>query len=144
MVNFAQTLSLLLRSNYDRSQSSYLLIIIVDFHNQKASILPGNNQRKYITTRTNREQNLFLFHKICTAWKVSQYGYFLIRIFLYLDQKKLRIWTLFTQWWTETESLYFMNILSVSSSLCHSVTLRKKCPNTEFFQLGIFLYSVQI
>ena len=144
MLNFAQTLSLLLRSNYDRSQSSYLLIIIVDFHNQKASILPGNNQRKYITSRTNREYIHIFFHKICTAWKVSQYGDFLIRIFPYLDQKKLRIWTIFTQWWTETESLYFMNILSVSSSLCHSVTVCEKCPNTEFFLFRIFLYWVQI
>ena len=40
-----------------------------------------------------------------TAWKVSKYGVFLVRIFLYsvrmqenMDQKKLRIWTLLTQW----------------------------------------------
>ena len=43
--------------------------------------------------------------KIITAWKVSKYGVFLVRIFLYSDwiqenanQKKLRIWTLFTQY----------------------------------------------
>ena len=35
--------------------------------------------------------------KYNNAWKVSKYGDFLVRIFLYSDQKKLRIWTLFTQ-----------------------------------------------
>ena len=33
-----------------------------------------------------------------TAWKLSKYGVFLVRIFLYSDQKKFRIWKLFTQW----------------------------------------------
>ena len=41
-----------------------------------------------------------------TAWKVSKYEVFLVRIFPYSDHKKLHIWTLFTQcgrfdclWW---------------------------------------------
>ena len=143
MLNFAQTLSLFLQSNYDRSQSSYLLIIIVDFHNQKASILPGNNQRKYITTRTNREQ-FFFFTKYALREKCLNTEIFWSVFSCIWTKKKLRIWTLFTQWWTEIELLYFMNILSVSSSLCHSVTLHEKCPNTEFFLLRILLYSVQI
>ena len=33
-----------------------------------------------------------------TAWKLSKYGVFLVRIFLYSDQKKFRIWKRFTQW----------------------------------------------
>ena len=33
-----------------------------------------------------------------TAWKVSKYGVFLVRIQKNTYQKKLRIWTLFTQW----------------------------------------------
>ena len=47
---------------------------------------------------------LFYFSCICAARKVFKYGDFLVRIFFYLDliqenkdQKKLRIWTLFTQ-----------------------------------------------
>ena len=38
------------------------------------------------------------YKHIFTAWKVSKYGVFLVRIFAHLDQKKLRIWTLFIQW----------------------------------------------
>ena len=37
----------------------------------------------------------YLLH---TAWKLSENGYFLVCIFLYSDQKKLLIGTLFTQW----------------------------------------------
>ena len=33
-----------------------------------------------------------------TAWKVSRYEVFLVRMRENTDQKKLRIWTLFTQW----------------------------------------------
>ena len=32
-----------------------------------------------------------------TAWKVPKYGVFLVRFLLHSDQKKRRIWTLFTQ-----------------------------------------------
>ena len=58
---------------------------------------------------------------LCTAWKVSKYGVFFWSVFSCIwiehgdlrsksqysvqiqentDQEKLRIWTLFTQWWT--------------------------------------------
>ena len=77
VLNIVQTLSLFLQSNYDRSWPSFLLIIIVDFYDQKASILLGYNQRNYITSRTNSEQHLLFFVRItCTAWKVSKYGVF--------------------------------------------------------------------
>ena len=36
-------------------------------------------------------------YKSNTPWKVSKYGVFLVGIFLYLDQKKFRISTLFMQ-----------------------------------------------
>ena len=56
--------------------------------------------------------DLFLIFKetlyeiqVITAWKVPKYGVFLVLIFPNLDwirenkdQKKIRIWTLFTQW----------------------------------------------
>ena len=77
VLNIVQTLSLFLQSNYDRSWPSFLLIIIVDFYDQKASILLGYNQRNYITSRTNSQQHLLFFVRIsCTAWKVSKYGVF--------------------------------------------------------------------
>ena len=103
MLNFVQTLTLFLRSNHDLSWPSYLLIIIVNFHDQKASILLGNNQRKYITSRANSEQNLSVLEKYALHEKCPNTEFFFSHIFLYSDKKKLRIWTLFTQWWTETE-----------------------------------------
>ena len=82
VLNIVQTLSLFLQSNYDRSWPSFWLIIIVDFYDQKASILLGYNQRNYITSRTNSEQHLLFFVRItCTAWKVSTYGVFFLSVF---------------------------------------------------------------
>ena len=53
-----------------------------------------------------------------TAWKVSKYEVFLVRVFLYsvriqenTDQKKLRIWTLFTQWSFCLLSIFFMALI---------------------------------
>ena len=55
---------------------------------------------------TNSDTHLFTNYSFAiTAWKVFKYGVFLSRIFPYsvrmqenTDQKKLRIWTIFTQW----------------------------------------------
>ena len=55
---------------------------------------------------TNSDTHLFTNYSFAiTAWKVFKYGVFLFRIFPYsvrmqenTDQKKLRIWTIFTQW----------------------------------------------
>ena len=49
----------------------------------------------------------------CTAWKVSEYEVFLVHIFVFsvriqenMDQKKLCIWTLFTQWYFFFKCIY--------------------------------------
>ena len=58
-----------------------------------------------------RNQNMWV-----TAWKVSKYGVFLFRIFLYsvriqenTEQRKLRIWTLFMQGVFLTNKLSYMS-----------------------------------
>ena len=49
--------------------------------------------------------------------------FFLVRIFLHLDQRKLRIWTLFRK----ERKIEF--------------SLREKCPNAELFLVRILPYS---
>ena len=39
--------------------------------------------------------------------------FFLICIFLYVDQKNLRIWTLFTYWWLEQDKAVRKDVLAV-------------------------------
>ena len=41
--------------------------------------------------------------------KCPNMEFFLVRIFLYSDQEKLRIWTLFTQRFTETQPAGFLD-----------------------------------
>ena len=43
-------------------------------------------------------KDLIITHILTTAWKVSKYGVFSGKNGKNTDQKKLRIWTLFTQW----------------------------------------------
>ena len=61
-----------------------------------------------------------------TAWKITKYGVFLVRIFLYsywiqenTDQKKLHIWTLFTHWNLAPIVLFFCYM----QTLCYFMSL---------------------
>ena len=78
----------------------------------------GKHCLKSVQLRFHAFSNHSCFHLTFTAWKVSKYGVSLVRIFPYrteywislrispysvrmrenMDQKKLRIWTLFMQW----------------------------------------------
>ena len=55
------------------------------------------NWCNYYKLAYNSLHGLNIKTKTATACEVSKYGVFLVRIFLYSDQKKLRIWTCFTQ-----------------------------------------------
>ena len=60
-----------------------------------SGILKSNNDSSVILTSV-LFAILRLNSPVCTAWKLSEYGVFLVRIQENADQKKLRIWTLDT------------------------------------------------
>ena len=55
-----------------------------------------------------------------TVWKVSEYEVFLVRIFPYFDQKKLHIYTFFTQWRAVFESSTQMQESKAYLELCQT------------------------
>ena len=48
-----------------------------------------------------------------TAWKASKYGVFLVQIQENTGQKKLRIWTLFPQWFTLPVLQFFWDKIKI-------------------------------
>ena len=55
-----------------------------------------------------------------TAWKVSKYGGFSGPYFPVLGPEKIRIWTLFTQWYDAVNQIRFKNSMLRSSLCCYS------------------------
>ena len=75
--------------------------------------------------------------KICLFWKNMhcmksvQIRSFFLAVFSCIRTRKNSVFGHFSRS-DELKQNYFMNTLTVTTSLCDSVTLREKCPNTYF------------
>ena len=82
-------------------------------------IFLGKIRKNQVATKSEVSICRLIFYRN-TAWKVYKYGVFLVRIFLYsvqiqetTDQKKLRVWTFFTQWNAVRRSYLCENVCQV-------------------------------
>ena len=75
------------------------------------------------------------FRMTFTTWKCPNMQFFLVRIFLYSDRKKLRIWTLFTQWKNMGTQRSYVIVQQILKSCTKTILcLRDRANMTEIFQ----------